>query len=79
MDDNLIISVSRHQAMSELCDANDKNNDLEDNKKLATYHQSLGLVRSLLLCLFSLGASNCKANCAWNCSTDILKYVWNRP
>lgn len=42
MADNLVISVSRHQAMSELWDVNDKNNDLEDNKNMATYHQSLG-------------------------------------
>lgn len=73
MADNLIISVSRHQVMSELRDANDKNNDPEDNKNLATYRESVRLVRLLLLCLLSLGASNCKS--ASSCSTDILKYV----
>lgn len=74
MADNLIISVSWHKDMSELWDANDKN-DLENNKHLATYCQSVGLVRSLLLCLLSLGANNCKS--VSNYSTDILQYVWN--
>lgn len=50
--------------MSELWDANDKTNDLEDNKNLARYRQSFQLVRSLLLCFLSLGAG-CQLYVLW--------------
>lgn len=45
---------------------------------MATYHWSVGLIWSLLLCLLRWGDSICQKR-ASNCPANILKYVWNRP